>query len=162
MYGFYREKLHVHHFWELKGYGFFMTVHKNGFSLQFHHILKLKEKQKEIIIQGKAGVFMASSKICKLSEMYSEQCGGKIFRSLEWMSYVYLQTGRLWAWLWTSIHGLLMFADQPQGKKNLCSRSLDWWQKWHFCQRWQWKKGPQNICKVFCLFIIFRWYISKL
>ena len=43
-----------------------MTVHKNGFSLQFHHILKLKEQQKEIIIQGKAGVFMASSKIWKL------------------------------------------------------------------------------------------------
>ena len=59
MYGFYREKLHVHHFWELKGYGFFITVHKNDFSLQFHRILKLKEQQKEIIIQGKAGVFMA-------------------------------------------------------------------------------------------------------
>ena len=73
MYGFYREKLHVHHFWELKGYGFFMTVHKNGISLQFHRILKLKEQQKEIIIQGKAGVFMASSKICKLWEMYGEK-----------------------------------------------------------------------------------------
>lgn len=96
-----------------------MAVHKNDFSFQFHRILKLKEQQKEIIIQGKAGVFMESSKICKLWEMYSEQCGGKIFRSLEWMSYVYLQTGRLWAWLWTSIHGLLMFADQPQGKKKL-------------------------------------------
>ena len=47
-------------------------------------------------------------------------------------------------------------------KKNLCSRSLNWQQKWHFCQRWQWKKEPQNICKVFCLFIIFRWYMSKL
>ena len=33
-----------------------MTVHKNGFSFQFHHILKLKEQQKGIIIQGKAGV----------------------------------------------------------------------------------------------------------
>ena len=96
-----------------------MTVHKNGFSFQFHHILKLKEQQKEIIIQGKAGVFMTISKIWKLWEMYSEQYGNKIFRSLEWMSYVYLQTGRLWAWLWTSIHGLLMFADEPQGKKKL-------------------------------------------
>ena len=37
------------------------------------------------------------------------------------MSYVYLQTGRLWAWLWTSIPGLLMFADQPQGKKKTCA-----------------------------------------
>ena len=43
-----------------------MTVHKNGFSFQFHRILKLKEQQKEIIIQGKAGVFMEISKICKL------------------------------------------------------------------------------------------------
>lgn len=50
-----------------------MTVHKNGFSFQFHHILKLKEQQKGIIIQGKAGVFMASSKIFKLWEMYNEK-----------------------------------------------------------------------------------------
>ena len=50
-----------------------MTVHKNGFSFQFHRILKLKEQQKEIIIQGKAGVFMEISKICKLWEMYGEK-----------------------------------------------------------------------------------------
>ena len=53
MYGFYREKLHVHHFWELKGYGFFMTVHKNDFSLQFHRILKLKEQQKKLSFRGR-------------------------------------------------------------------------------------------------------------